>query len=330
MSRSNALKSPVCGDHPIAPATSRVRLIPMLIISACVGCASSPSLDLPPHPPGALTGSQILPLIEGLTVQQREELLFQEFMSGNVPDFLRRFVPVTLWRLDTEGQLRQIRFEVLPDYLALGSDADFFRMPMTPSLGQRLANLLDCSLPTRLMVDDIWSAAPVKLAPFPFSPETYDILAPSLFHAHHLQVEQQRAGSPLGEIVAGIKKDVVVSRLLGSVQDKVVIYGWHYQDGTPIQPLYAGHVDFYADYSHGIRLVHNRVFVDGQPTTIAAVLEDQVLHPLLSDEGAFTAATYPTAVLRYLEPVKSALCRGPGSIRSRVWVMRSVRCVAAG
>ena len=110
-----ALRSPVCGDHPIAPATSRVRLIPMLIISACVGCASSPSLDLPPHPPGALTGSQILPLIEGLTVQQREELLFQEFMSGNVPDFLRRFVPVTLWRLDTEGQLRQIRFEVLPE-----------------------------------------------------------------------------------------------------------------------------------------------------------------------------------------------------------------------
>ena len=27
------------------------------------------------------------------------------------------------------------------------------------------------------------------------------------------------------------------------------------QDGKPIQPLYTGHVNWYVDYSHGVRLV---------------------------------------------------------------------------
>ena len=50
--------------------------------------------------------------------------------------------------------------------------------------------------------------------------------------------------------------------------------------GNPRPGTYA-----YADYSHGIRLVRSRVFVDGQPTTIAPVLADLVRRPLLSDEA---------------------------------------------
>ena len=51
-----------------------------------------------------------------------------------------------------------------PDYLAVGSDDDFFRMPMTPVLGQQLADLTGCSLPTRKMVAAIYAQAAVTPA----------------------------------------------------------------------------------------------------------------------------------------------------------------------
>ncbi|MBK8975651.1 MAG: hypothetical protein IPM29_06970 [Planctomycetes bacterium] len=260
-----------------------------------LGSAAAQPLDLPPRSAGARTGAQLLPLLQGLTVQQREELLWQELTAGNVPGFLRSFVSITRTRADAQGRPRTVTFDVLPDYLALGSDADFFRMPMTPTLGQQLADRLGCSLPTRRMVDDIWAAAPVHLDPVTFSPTLYDILSPALFWQHQVLIEQQRAPFPLGLLVAGTKKDVVISALLATVQNRVVIYGWHRPNGVPIQPLYGGHVDFYADYSHGVRLVRSRVTVDGAATTIAAVLADPVLHPLLSDEGPFATVRYPVS-----------------------------------
>ena len=55
--------------------------------------------------------------------------------------------------------------EVMPDYLAVGSDDDFVRMPMTPQTAQQIADLFGCMLPTRKMVDAIDAAAEVRLAP---------------------------------------------------------------------------------------------------------------------------------------------------------------------
>ena len=234
----------------------------------------------------------MLSRIQGLGVAAREEFLLHQFAAGNVPAFLREFVPISLQRADALGQLRQVEFEVLPDYLALGSDLDWFRTPMSPNLGQRLADMLGCALPTRRMVDDVWAAAPVKLNPVTFSPSIYDIVSPTLFYQHHQQIEAQRAGQPLGTLVAGTKKDVIVSSVLAGVSNRVVIYGWHFPSGSPIQPRYAGHIASYVDYSHGVRLVRDVVRVDGVERPLASVLADPVLHPLLGDEGAFSSSRY--------------------------------------
>ncbi len=75
---------------------------------------------------------------------------------------------------------------------------------------------------------------------------------------------------------------------------RVVIYGWHKPDGKAIQPLYNGHSTVHADYSHGIRLVHNKVWLDGKKTTIQTILRSETLHPLLSDEGVIEKPYYPT------------------------------------
>ncbi|MEO6594261.1 MAG: hypothetical protein ABIP94_05870, partial [Planctomycetota bacterium] len=231
--------------------------------------------------------------LQGLSLTEREILLWHEIAAGNVPTFLRTLVPVTTQAV-IQGQTRTATFWCTRDYFGVGTDTDWFRLPMTPTLGQQIADRLECVLPTRRMVDAIWAQAPVQLAPFPYSPTVYDILSVGLFYQHHLQIELQRGNQPQSLLVAGIKKDVVASALIGSWPGRVVIYGWHYQNGTPIQPLSKVHTFAHVDYSHGLRLIARRMEVDGVAMTVDAVLADPVLHTLLSDEGPFTSWRYPT------------------------------------
>ena len=65
----------------------------------------------------------------------------------------------------------------------------------------------------------------------------------------------------------------------------MAIYGWHYPDGRPIQPLYVGHWDRYVDYSHGVRLLAGAMIVDGRTRKVSDVLKDERLCGLVSNEG---------------------------------------------
>jgi hypothetical protein len=64
----------------------------------------------------------------------------------------------------------------------------------------------------------------------------------------------------------------------------VAIYGWHQPNGKPIQPLYTGHVNWYVDYSHGIRLIYRKIKVNGKWMDYTEVLKDNRLKKLLCDE----------------------------------------------
>ena len=240
---------------------------------------------------GAPTGSQFIAETGGMGQVDREVRVLEEVLGGNVPGFLRTFIPVTV-NANIGGNPTTATYYVTCDYLAIGTDADFVRMPMTPLIAQPIADAFDCLLPTRKMVNDIWAAATVKLSPSPISPTTTDIMRTTTYYRHHQTVESQRAGQPLGQLIAGIKKDVVITPLLASNPGKVAIYGWHYTNGTPIQPLYLGHFDFYADYSHGIRLVKQTMLVNGAPMAVADVLADPDLNVLLSDEGPVVNPSY--------------------------------------
>jgi hypothetical protein len=76
------------------------------------------------------------------------------------------------------------------------------------------------------------------------------------------------------------------------VSRPVVIYGWHTLEGTPIQSVYNGHGETYADYSHGIRLVQIAVSLDGKPDSALRILQDQALCVLLSGEGPIARPGY--------------------------------------
>lgn len=142
-----------------------------------------------------------------------------------------------------------------------------------------------------------YRAAELKLEPAPIPPSDAMTTVP-VFAQHNATVRAQRtaalAAHPLGALVAGHKKDVVLTPQLADAPGKVAIYGWHKLDGTAIQPLFLGHAASWVDYSHGIRLIRRDMIVNGAPTTIDAVLADPKLCALLSDEGPLRAYRYGT------------------------------------
>ena len=128
-------------------------------------------LSLPPRSATALTGSQFVATISSgsLPLTNRENLIYTEISNGNVPAFYRNLVPVTSYAV-ISGSNDSVTYYVLPDYLAVGTDTNYFLCPMSPMLATQIADLTGCTLPTRKMVNDIWTAATVKLAPSPISP----------------------------------------------------------------------------------------------------------------------------------------------------------------
>jgi hypothetical protein len=261
------------------------------------------SLPLPPRPATALSGRALIQEFQPLDRSQREARIIQEVSQGNVPDFLRKLSPVTV---KNAGAATSVTFYVTPDYLALGSDDDYFLTPLTPASAQKIADLFRCLLPTPKMADKIYDAAAVQLPPTPIPPTTAMITVP-VFAQHNAMVRTQRVAQltnkPLGALVAGHKKDVVISARLANSPGKVAIYGWHRGNGLPIQPLYLGHTNSWVDYSHGIRLVGLDATLDGKPKPVAEILADPKLCHLLSDEGVVTSPRYSASyVVPPLQP----------------------------
>jgi len=239
-------------------------------------------LKIPPRPDGAPTGSQFLKQIESLAPADRETAIETELARGNVPDFLRALKTIRLKLTTPDCAIREAKCFVTSDYLAVGTDADFFRLPMTPMTAQTIAKAFAGSLITAKLSDAIYSQSELKFMPQPL---TKDREAATTFYDHHRFIEDDRQGRPSDLLVAGIKKDVVLTNQLEGKPGKVAIYGWHYPDGKPIQPLYLGHAAGYVDYSHGVRLMSQNMLVDGKPVPVAAILEDPVLSALISNEG---------------------------------------------
>ena len=248
---------------------------------------SAQSLELPPRPTAAPKGAEFARSITGLSLAEREQKVLEAVRSGNVPLFLRKLAPVTV-----ESGANTATYFVTPDYLAIGSDDDYFIIPISPSTAQVVADLLGCSLPTTRMVDDVYANATIKLTPAPIPPSPAMTTIP-VFLRHNELVMAQRKQKPPGGLIAGHKKDVVIAAEVFAVPGKVAIYGWHKPDGKPIQLLYTGHTATWVDYSHGIRLVQRRMTVNGQIKTIDEVLADPGLAPLLSRDGVMRESRYP-------------------------------------
>lgn len=289
---------------------SALTSLALLLSSWAYGSPGSGSyaLQLPPRPDRALSGTAFLKKIESLSPSRREHAFVKEILRGNVPSFLRTLVPVETKLKSGPYKGQTMRFWALPDYLAVGSDHDYVRVPLNLHSIDKLNEKLNLNLPTRKMVDVIYSQAQIKLKPIPV-PYSQAVASTGNILKHHYMVQRQLEQMPQGRhyaeeplLVAGHKKDVVLSPRLSRKPNSIAIYGWHRKDARPIQPLSTVHSANYADYSHGIRLVANEVLVGSKTLDMRQMLSQRRTANMLSDEGTIALSTRSLALKKPAKP----------------------------
>ncbi|HVT84236.1 MAG TPA: hypothetical protein VHD35_03495 [Chitinophagaceae bacterium] len=256
-------------------------IVSVLIIVFFISCSSGKKMHWRERT-SFMTGNEFYHEAFAMKWQARDSFVLKEILAGDIPSFLKKFVAVHTSIIDSvTGKTIKATYYVAPDYLSLGTDKDWARINITPKAAQQIADSFNCFLPTRKMVDDIYKAAKVKLEPVPMY--AFRDSTPTMWQ-HHLIIEGQRSGRK--GLIAGIQKDVVISGKISRdpKQDRVAIYGWHKLDGTPIQPLYTGHIFWWVDYSQGIRLIYRKIKVGKKWMDYMDVLKDPVLQKLLCDE----------------------------------------------
>ena len=260
-----------------------------------IGVVDELTHSIPPRAVHALTGSQFAESIATLDAPHREQAILREVLEGNLPTFLRRLAPVELTSRMASGRSLSATIFVMPDYLAIGSDDDFLRMPMNLVTATAIASHFGFVLPTRKMVDAIYQQSAYHFVPEPLMSGP-QMRSTGYYQAHNelIQKQARERGIPVGPLVSGDKKDVVVTNLLTGAPRRIAIYGWHRPNGAPIQPLSTVHGACYADYSHGIRLVAGMALEEGGLRSVRDILQDSVLANALSDEGAIRPVVFGT------------------------------------
>ena len=259
---------------------------PVVAAAAAKPCSNVLSNAIPKRPVSAPSGSELMTTLMATGGSVRDAALTEEVLAGNVPSFMRKLAPVTIEGQDRNGKETSITICVTPEYLSVGSNRDFVRVPMGLPAAIRVAEELGFLLPTTKMVDAIYNQAVVQLAPSPMKP-TSQMESTAYFIEHDATVDKQHAKSKksLGNLTAGQKKDIVLTSRLRTKSGRVAIYGWHRTNGKPIQPLSTVHGAQYADYSHGIRLISQTAFVDGKAVNLKDLIQDRELASLVSNEG---------------------------------------------
>jgi hypothetical protein len=226
---------------------------------------------------------------------QVEELVYQQFNSGNIPDFMRpENFPTIKVEKTIEGRKYEVSLKVCPDYLAIGTNDNYIIVPVSAVLAQRIADRFDLALPTQKLVDILddeakrtrtyvpFFAAP-KLAESVINPHTnkpaiegemgkkwsfqqyghYEgrwMLSGQFVEEQSRLINQSvRDGGNLPGIRSGHKKDVIYDPFNFTKAREggqpVIIYH------RPVQGLSYQHNVGYLDYSHGIRFLSNYVDV---------------------------------------------------------------------
>lgn len=263
---------------------------------------------IPSRPSFAMTGSEFAKFVSAMDESMREQAIQAQLAIGNIPDFLKKLKPVYLDQIFEDGRAITATIFVMPDYLAIGSDRDFLRIPMNLYTAVKIADRFGFVLPTKKIVDAIFKQSAFHFTPEPMPPGPQMRSTP-YYVKHNQKIKEQRLASdcPLEVLVSGHKKDVVLTNRLARNRGKIAIYGWHHLSGIPIQPLTTVHPASYADYSHGIRLVGSTLLLDGKSRSIYDVLEDPKLAGILSDEGTIGLARQLMALRQQpLRPVDTS------------------------
>ena len=244
-------------------------------------------------PAPTLGCSALLPTLPNEIGPAREDRLFELYMAGQCPLWLRQWKEIVVEAEGLKGS-----FFVLPDFLCLGTDTDYLYTPMGALNAERiLEQRFNAVLPTERMVDLIYAASKRQAAQ-PWGPPYDDsMMNTSRWPAQSAKVigMQRARGVTTGQLVEGHCKNVIVSdKAMAKHGVHLGFYGWFLNNGEPIQQDSLEHGALYCDYSHGVRGVLSTVVVEDQTMKLADALKDERAHVLFSstrfDPGSYTAA----------------------------------------
>jgi len=250
-----------------------------------------------------MKAQELLQQIGGMSASEsRDKLIVTALQNGGLRQWEYIEVPI----LDKNGQpIGSFRAQM--DYVSCGDESDWVRVPVGGRAAQSIADFAGAVLPNAFMVHLIWTAAAVKLRPITF-PQA-GMTSTKQFIKHHKQIEKQREGR--AGLIAGIKKDTIVSNKLVKKPDATCIFGWHHPNGQVIQPISTAHNQFwYCDYSHGVRLIHPEMQLFGDKCKVQDVLRDPARAQVLTGSAAWLAkydgkGDEVLQVVRYGAPVVS-------------------------
>jgi len=244
-------------------------------------------LNLPKRADKALGGSQFMEKVLGIDLEkfktnprqlgtlskvERENAILQQIELGNIPDFLRHPTAVILKGPDGG----EVKTYVMPDYIAIGSNEDFVRVPLSPIIAQALARKYDLSLPTKTIVEETYAqAGKTVVGPFYTRPEEFEansayLDSPGFYLRSDRDIKEQLQGVPLGTLVSGGKKELVVSPHVSVMapgvppSEAIDFYGLYGDDGIPIQrtPGHGKESGYrHTEYALGVRFVSPVVVV---------------------------------------------------------------------
>lgn len=268
---------------------------------------------LPDRPSDAATGAQFMAEMNKLgnmndkkPQAKMEQRIAEEIAKGNIPSFCR---PENMKALTMSNGGVTVTYKAGLDYLAIGSDDNFVRVPMTPLLAQALATKYGWGLPTGAMTDHIYAKSDIKLHGVGYitapagTPENHQqqmkMQGNEYILRHNNDINKQLGPDGLHRLqsgqalIAGGKKDVILSRYAIDHPGKLDFRGL-YQGGQPVQRSPA-HEDTYRDYSHGFRPIDANVTVaypDGRSVTMKyydALKDPKIAKVLNGYEGAIDA-----------------------------------------
>lgn len=247
--------------------------------------------NIPNRTDNAISGTQFGQTILNVpATQQRDNLILQQCMQGNVPAAVRHFLPVII---SENGDVLQ--FNVSGDVLSVGSDTDYLRVSLNGKSAQYLCNSWLMMMPTKKMCDAIWYDADFKVTPQSI-PASLDMSNTQTLIQHNTAINNQIGGHSFN-LLTGHKKDTVIAKHLLEDRSRIAIYGWFYPTGHPIQGPYpntTSHSVFYQDYSQSIRLVSRNATLNGEHVDLYDILKNPSLAHLVSDEGAYDPTTIYT------------------------------------
>ncbi len=270
---------------------------------------------IPPRPRNAPSGRTFMDAVNFGNMNNKENqrkmeiAILAEIERGNIPSFSR---PENMRTITMQGEDgTRVSYRTSPDYLAIGSDSDYVRVPMTPLLAQELSKRFGWGLPTRTMTRQTYSQADIKLPGIGLLTgsegssqitEQRNQMQGNAFILRHSSAIDNQLGAQGRQrlmngqaLVAGSKKDVIISRYAIDHPGKLDFDGL-YIDGEPIQKNPA-HDDLYRDYSHGFRPVDNTISIaypDGnivQMEYYKALQDPKIAKILNGAEGVIDATT---------------------------------------